>query len=142
MTDTSTRPFRLLIDGDAVEPGDGRYEIVNPATERVVGEAPNASVADAEAACAAARAALPAWKRTSPEERSALLLKVADLLDAAKDELVPLAQAETGATMRVVKTMQVPQSSARWCVDHLRGERCARIGHGSVLPRQAGSLRS
>ena len=111
MTDTSTRPFRLLIGGDAVEPGDGTYEVVNPATEQVVAEAPNASVADAEAACAAAKAALPAWKRTSPAERSALLLKVADLLDAAKDELVPLAKAETGATMRVVKSMQVPQSA-------------------------------
>jgi len=114
VTDTSTRPFRLLIGGEAVEPGDGTYEIVNPATERVVADAPNASVADAEAACAAAKEALPAWRRTSPEERSALLLKVADLLDAAKDDLVPLAQAETGATMRVVKTMQVPQSATRF----------------------------
>ena len=58
MTDTSTRPFRLLIGGDAVEPGDGTYDIVNPATEQVVGEAPERlGRADAEAACAAAKAA-------------------------------------------------------------------------------------
>ncbi|HEY4378470.1 MAG TPA: aldehyde dehydrogenase family protein [Acidimicrobiales bacterium] len=106
--------FRLLIGGAHVEGGDGTYEVVNPATEHVVGEAPNASVADAQAACAAAKGALPAWKRTSPEERGALLAKLADLLDAQRDEFVPLVQAETGATMRVAKTMQVGQTGARF----------------------------
>ncbi|MCU1351547.1 MAG: aldehyde dehydrogenase [Acidimicrobiales bacterium] len=106
--------YRLLIGGEWVEAGDGGYDVVNPATEAIVGESPNASVADAEAACAAARAAYPAWSRTTAEERCALLARAADLLDARRDELVPLLQAETGATMRVAKTMQVPQASARF----------------------------
>jgi acyl-CoA reductase-like NAD-dependent aldehyde dehydrogenase len=46
--------YRLLIGGESVEAGNGTYAIVNPATERVVGHAPNASAADAEAAAAAA----------------------------------------------------------------------------------------
>src|SRR6476659_9370612 len=61
--------FQLLIGGAWVDAGDGGYDIVNPATEEVVGEAPNASVADAEAACAAAAEAFPAWSQTSPEHR-------------------------------------------------------------------------
>ena len=40
--------------------------------------------------------------------------RFADLWDAHRDELVPLVQAETGATMRVAKTIQVPQVSARF----------------------------
>ena len=40
--------------------------------------------------------------------------RAADLLDERNDELVPLVQAETGATMRVTKTMQVPTAAARF----------------------------
>ena len=45
---------QLLIGGKWVEAGNGTYDIINPATEQVVGQAPNASVADADAAAAAA----------------------------------------------------------------------------------------
>ncbi|MFZ4518258.1 MAG: aldehyde dehydrogenase family protein [Microthrixaceae bacterium] len=106
------RTYSLIIGGDTVEP-EGRYAIVNPATEEVVAEAPEASVAQAEAAVQAAADALPAWSRTTPEERAELLDRAADLIDAAADELVPLVQAETGATYRTTKTIQVPQSAAR-----------------------------
>src|SRR2546423_3661025 len=91
------------------------YEIVNPATERIVGQAPESTVDDVESATAAAAAAFPAWSRTSPDERAALLDAAADILRDHVDELVPLVQAETGATLRVTKTMQVPT-----CVDRFR----------------------
>lgn len=100
------------------------YEIVNPATEQVVGEAPEATVDEVEAACAAAADAFPAWSRTSPEERAALLDRAADIIREHVDELIPLVQAETGATMRVTKTMQVPT-----CVDRFR-----RYARGAVEP--------
>lgn len=107
-------PYRLLIGGEWVEAGNGTYDIVNPATEQVAGRAPNASVADAEAAAEAAAAAFPAWSRTKPEERAALLSRAADLLDAHYRELVPVVQAETGATLRVTKQMQVPMAATRF----------------------------
>jgi acyl-CoA reductase-like NAD-dependent aldehyde dehydrogenase len=118
------RTYSLVIGGETVEPA-GRYDIVNPATEQVVAEAPEASVEQARAAVDAAAEAFPAWSRTSPEERAALLDRAADLIDAAADELVPLVQAETGATYRVTKTIQVPQSAAR-----LR-----RYARGALEPR-------
>jgi phenylacetaldehyde dehydrogenase len=106
--------YQLLIGGEWVDAGDGTYPIVNPATEEVVGHAPNASAADAEAAAAAAAEAFPAWSRTTPDERAALLNRAAELLDQRVDELVPLVQAETGATLRVTKQMQVPTASTRF----------------------------
>ncbi len=106
--------YRLLIGGEWVAAGDSTYDIVNPATEAVVGRAPNASVADAEAAAAAAAEAFPAWSRTKPEERAALLAKAADLYDQRYDELVPLVQAETGATIRTTKQIQVPMTATRF----------------------------
>ncbi len=105
MSDRSADDFRLLIGGQWVEPSDGTYDIVNPATEEVVAAAPNASVADAEAACAAAADAFPAWSRTTQQERSELLARVADILDKKREELIPLVQAETGATLRVTKQL-------------------------------------
>jgi len=106
--------YRLLIGGERVEAGNGTYPIVNPATEQIVGHAPNASAADAEAAAEAAAAAFPAWSRTTPEARSALLQRASDLLDERYPELVSLVQAETGATLRVTKQIQVPQAAARF----------------------------
>jgi acyl-CoA reductase-like NAD-dependent aldehyde dehydrogenase len=106
--------YRLLIAGEWVEAGDGTYPIVNPATEDVVGHAPNASAADAQAAAAAAAEAFPAWSRTSPDERAALLNRAAELLDQRVESLVPLVQAETGATLKVTKQMQVPTAATRF----------------------------
>ncbi|MBX3312718.1 MAG: aldehyde dehydrogenase family protein [Actinobacteria bacterium] len=109
MSDT----YQLLIGGESVVAAGG-YDVVNPATEEVVGTAPDASVQQAQDACRAAKDAQKAWAATSMEERCALLARYAEVWDAHKDELVPLVQAETGATMRVAKTMQVPQVSARF----------------------------
>ena len=101
-------PYRLLIGGDWVEGGSGSYGVVNPATEDVVDEAPEASANDAREAAAAARAAFPAWSRTSPQERAALLQAVADRVRQRADELLPLIIAETGATLSVGTALQVP----------------------------------
>jgi acyl-CoA reductase-like NAD-dependent aldehyde dehydrogenase len=105
--------YSLLIGGERVAAPEG-YDVINPSTESVVGLAPNASVEQAAAACSAAREAFDAWSRTPTGERCAILDRIADVLDAHRDELVPLVQAETGATMRVAKTMQVPQAAARF----------------------------
>jgi acyl-CoA reductase-like NAD-dependent aldehyde dehydrogenase len=113
-----SRGFRdetqLLIGGKWVEAGDGTYDIVNPATEQVVAQAPNASADDARAAAAAAKEAFPAWAATPPEERLSLLRAAAGAIRAKNDELVPLVIAETGATASVGSRMQVPVSAARF----------------------------
>ena len=106
--------YRLLIGGDWVEGGSGAYDVVNPATEDVVDEAPEASASDAREAAAAARAALPAWSRTSPQERAALLQAVADRVRERADELLPLIIAETGATLSVGSALQVPMCANRF----------------------------
>lgn len=107
------RKYRLLIGGEWVDGGAGTSEVVNPATEQTVGHCPEASAEQAQAAASAAADAFAAWSRTTPEQRAALLDRAADLFDERAAGLVPLVQAETGATMRVAKSMQVPQVSAR-----------------------------
>ncbi len=110
----AVEPGRLLLDGEWVEPGGGHYDVVNPATEEVVGQAPEASVQQALEAAAAAKQAFRSWSRTTPEYRAEILDRVADLLVKQGEEIIPLLQAETGATMRVASTMQVPVAVDRF----------------------------
>jgi acyl-CoA reductase-like NAD-dependent aldehyde dehydrogenase len=88
--------------------------VVNPATEEVVGHAPNATVSDAHAAVAAAADALPAWSATPADERLALMARAAAAIRARAPELVPLVIAETGATAAVGSRMQVPITADRF----------------------------
>lgn len=114
----------MLVGGDLVAGDGGSYDIVNPATEAIVGQAPEASTAQVEAAAAAAADALPEWSRTKPEARAELLNRAADLLRDRIDDLIPLVQAETGATLRVAQTMQVPT-----CIERFR-----RYAKGALEP--------
>jgi acyl-CoA reductase-like NAD-dependent aldehyde dehydrogenase len=119
---------QLLIGGAWVDGADGGYDVVNPATEEVVGVAPEASEAQALDAARAAREAFPAWSQTSPDVRAELLQKTADAMRDKFDPLLALVIAETGCTATVGKQMQVPQARVRF-------ETYARLAHESpVIP--------
>ncbi|TPK70506.1 aldehyde dehydrogenase [Mesorhizobium sp. B2-4-17] len=89
----------LLIDGDErAATGSASYERLDPFTGRLATRAAAASVADANAAVEAAAAAFPAWSKTGPGERRALLSKAADVMASKVDEFTRLMMEETGAT--------------------------------------------
>ncbi|HET6943075.1 MAG TPA: aldehyde dehydrogenase family protein [Sphingomicrobium sp.] len=79
------REFKSLINGKLV-PGVARLDVINPATEEVLAEAPRADRAQLNEAIAAAKAAFPAWSAKPIRERGALLVKLADALEARQDE--------------------------------------------------------
>src|ERR671916_426256 len=81
--------YAVLVGGDRAAGADGTYDIINPATEAVVGRAPEVSVGQVEAATQAAAEAFPSWSRTSPQQRSDLLTRLADLLAEQAHELLP-----------------------------------------------------
>jgi len=88
---------RNLIDGARV--GDDGRPNVNPSdTGDVVGLYARATADDARAACAAARAAFPAWSRSGPMQRHAILKAAAAEIAARKDELGTLLAREEGKT--------------------------------------------
>ncbi|MBC8091232.1 MAG: aldehyde dehydrogenase family protein, partial [Pseudonocardia sp.] len=75
--------------------GQGR-EIREPATGDVLGRAPVHTVADLDAAITAARAAQPAWASRGHAERSAVLVRIAERLEAAAEPLARLLAREQG----------------------------------------------
>jgi acyl-CoA reductase-like NAD-dependent aldehyde dehydrogenase len=106
--------YRLFLGGEWVQPSSGAYPIVNPATEQPVAEAPEAGVDQVADAVTAARTAFPAWARRPAAERAELLTRLADAFERRIPDLAPLVQAETGATMRVAKSLQVTQCAIRF----------------------------
>ncbi|TGU94272.1 aldehyde dehydrogenase [Mesorhizobium sp. M00.F.Ca.ET.151.01.1.1] len=89
----------LLIDGDErAATGKASYERLDPFTGKLATRAAAASIADANAAVDAAAAAFPAWSRTGPGERRALLSKAADVMGSKVAEFTRLMMEETGAT--------------------------------------------
>ena len=99
--------YKLLIGGEWVSTAD-HYDIIDPNTTKLVGRAPEATVQQADDAAAAAKEALKSWRNVPMEDRCALLGKTSELLSQRIGELVPLVQAETGATINIAETMQVP----------------------------------
>ena len=111
----------LLIDGQSI-PSDATFGVVNPATEEVFAQAPEASRENLDAAVAAARKAFPAWRAKSLDERRAVLLSMADAVEADLPTLAELltreqgkslanAQFEVGGTamwMRALATLELP----------------------------------
>lgn len=87
--------YRLLIGGKLVE-GDSTMAVVNPATEEVLAQAPRASEAQLEQAVAAAKAAFPAWAARPIAERRAMILTLADRLEARVEEFARLLTQEQG----------------------------------------------
>jgi aldehyde dehydrogenase (NAD+) len=90
---------RLYVDGKWVEAtGEREIEVLNPATEEVIARVPEGSPADVEAAIVAARRAFDEgpWPRMAPQERGRHLSRLADALQARKDEFVDILAREAG----------------------------------------------
>ncbi|HSL76469.1 MAG TPA: aldehyde dehydrogenase family protein, partial [Candidatus Limnocylindrales bacterium] len=99
MTDTleRTKTYQQFIGGGFVDAADGRTaEVINPANDQVIANVPASSQEDVDRAVDAAEKAFETWKQTTPQDRSLLLLKIADALEAKADELGRLESANAG----------------------------------------------
>lgn len=115
---TATAPFELgnVVDGQDVPARDGATSaVVDPSTGEEYARAPLSGVADVEAAYAAADRAAGTWGRSSPAERQAALLALADLVESHADELVAAESRNTGKPLHLTATDEVPP-----CADQLR----------------------
>ena len=97
----------LYIDGAWVAPtGAAVIDVVNPATELVIGRVPSGTPQDVDRAVRAAHAALPGWSGTSVPERVALLRRVAAGLQDRMVEIAQVITAEVGMPFNLSLAMQ------------------------------------
>ena len=81
--------------------------MVDSTTEEVIGTVPEGTAGDIDRAVAAAREAFPGWSAVPVEERTALLTKVSQALDARKDSLADLITHEVGMPRILSQLVQV-----------------------------------
>jgi 1-pyrroline dehydrogenase len=99
MTDTLERvkTYQQLINGSFVDAASGETsEVINPANDQPIAKVPKSAEEDVDRAVNAAAAAFETYKKTTPQDRSLMLLKVADLLESRADELGRLESANAG----------------------------------------------
>jgi aminobutyraldehyde dehydrogenase len=132
----------LLIGGRFVA-GEGEAEtLVNPKTGIAMEDIPSASTSQVDEAVTAARNAFDTWGRTTPAERSALLLKLADAAEANAPALAALEARNTGKPQHAMLGDEMPAiadvfrffaGAARTLHGQAAGEYLA--GHTSMLRR-------
>jgi succinate-semialdehyde dehydrogenase / glutarate-semialdehyde dehydrogenase len=91
----------LYIDGQWRQAADGRLiEVVDPSTERVIAEVPDAAMVDVEAAVEAAARAAAGWSETPPRKRSEILRRCFELMTQRSETLAELISIENGKALR------------------------------------------
>jgi betaine-aldehyde dehydrogenase len=95
-TATKTK-LQNFIDGEFVDAADGETEeVTNPATGEAIAEMQLSAEEDVDRAVAAAKRAFPGWSATTPGERAAAIIELADLLEGHAEELADLEAADAG----------------------------------------------
>jgi len=128
---------QLFIGGRFVDAASGEtLATLNPHDNSPIADVAMAGREDVDRAVAAAQAALPAWSRLAAAERGAVLLKLADLIDANAEELARLESLDTGHPLRDSRALDVPRTAA--CYRYFGG--MAVKFQGETIPVEAGFL--
>ncbi|MCC2315375.1 aminobutyraldehyde dehydrogenase [Cellulomonas xiejunii] len=116
MTDPALIELTNVVDGRDVPAHTGATTaVVDPSTGQEYARAPRSGPRDVDDAYAAADRAAVSWGRTTPAERQAALLALADLVEAHADELIAAESRNTGKPLHLTATDEIPP-----CADQLR----------------------
>ena len=105
-----------FIGGEWVAPADGEYfENLTPVTGQPYCEVARSKAADIDKALDAAHAAAPAWGKTAPAERAAILNKIADRIEQNRESLALAEVWDNGKPIREALAADIPLAA-----DHFR----------------------
>ena len=108
--------YKLFIDGEFVgAEGGASLDVFNPATGEKISKIADASKADVDKAVTAARKAFASFRRTSVYERSALLNKIADVLEQNAEFIATVETIDNGKPIRETRVVDVA-----WSIEHFR----------------------
>ena len=135
-------PTKLLINGQFVK-GEGEpISVLNPSTGLEITQVAEASMAQIQQAVVAAAAAFKTYKKTTPKDRSTMLLKLADAIEANSETFAELESANCGKPYLAALNDEIPAvadvfrffaGAVRNMTGSLAGEYLA--GHTSMIRR-------
>lgn len=104
-----------FIDGRFVSPVSSAYmDNVEPATGAVYSQLPDGDERDVALAVTAAERAYPAWAATPAQERSRLMVRIADLIESNLDRLAEAESIDTGKPITLAKTLDIPRAASNF----------------------------
>jgi acyl-CoA reductase-like NAD-dependent aldehyde dehydrogenase len=114
MNAIATPVFTMSVAGKAA-PTLASFDVIDPATEQVIAQAPDATEAQLDQAVAAARAAFPDWSGRTLAQRAAVLKGIAGTLREHQDELARLLSQEQGKPL--AKAQSEIMGAAFWLTE-------------------------
>ncbi len=138
-TEVSSKPMEqdLFINGEYVKSASGKsFDVINPATGEVLSKVQEADKEDIDRAVKSAKTAFDTWSETPAATRSAILNKVADLLESRKEEFAKLETQNTGKP--IVESMFLDLGLAVDCFRFYSA--AARMIRGETIPVASGQL--
>ena len=89
--------FGQFIDGKWQSSSNNEtYDVINPATEEIIGKASKASSEDVNKALKSAEKGFAVWKKFSPWDRASIIRRIADLMRKKNNDLAKWMTLETG----------------------------------------------
>ena len=114
----STHPMEKLqnyINGELVPPHSNEYfENIEPAIGKPYSLIPDSDEGDVLEATKAAKAAFPIWSKMSIDQRSEILLRIAELIGENLDELAAAESRDNGKPLKLAKTVDIPRAQANF----------------------------
>ena len=96
--------LELFIDGEFTQSETENWiQVLNPATQEVLCEAPCATESEIENAISSAQAAFLTWRETPPPERSRIMMRYQELLKQNQDKIAEILSKENGKTFEDAK---------------------------------------
>ena len=96
--------LELFIDGEFIQSETENWiQVLNPATQEVLCEAPCATESEIENAISSAQAAFLTWRETPPPERSRIMMRYQELLKQNQDKIAEILSKENGKTFEDAK---------------------------------------
>jgi aminomuconate-semialdehyde/2-hydroxymuconate-6-semialdehyde dehydrogenase len=109
------RRIQNYVGGRLVDPMSGKFlDNVEPATGAVYSLVPDSDERDVQAAVDAAERAFPAWSSSAAEQRSRILLKLADLIESHLDHLAQAESIDTGKPIALARSVDIPRAAANF----------------------------
>src|SRR5438046_2912579 len=104
------RVFGHFIDGEWTEPGE-TFDVINPANREVLARVTQGTKADVDAAVAAARAALPAWRALDGHARARHLYALARGIQKHSRLFAVLESMDNGKSIRETRDLAIPPAA-------------------------------
>lgn len=107
--------LKNFINGEFLEPIQNEWlDNYNPSNGSIYGQTPNSSLKDVNLAYDAAKKAFVSWSQTSLENRSAILLRIARLIEDSLDRFAEAESKDNGKPITLAKSVDIPRAASNF----------------------------